>query len=134
VPSGARLDVARDFVRVPDPDHKAIIFKKAETGVIVALAPLFPGTNDPDALAEMWAKDTHVTRTGSSKIESAGGVRDAVGFAGEINGIALRQVIVLYITPRYRLGVLVSAPAALFETQQFQRDTERFLKTGVVLP
>ena len=68
------------------------------------------------------------------KIMSAGKQRAALGFVGELNGVPVQQVIVLYIEPDYRLGVLYQAPVTLFAETGFQRDVMTFFARNVVLP
>jgi hypothetical protein len=55
-------------------------------------------------------------------------------FGGTINNVLFGQAIVIYVSPKYRLGILFQAPKALFETATFQRELETFFTSGVTLP
>jgi hypothetical protein len=68
------------------------------------------------------------------KVMSHGALRDSASFANVINGVPVDQVIVTYIEPSYRLGVLVQAPASTFADPQFKAWAQDFLANGVALP
>jgi eukaryotic-like serine/threonine-protein kinase len=133
IPPGAKLKVGSGFTSVVN--DEAHLHVDARRGITLALAPLFPGTNDPEQLGELWAAQTGVTMTGSMNIKSAGKQRDAVGFNGvAADGTPMSQVIVVYIEPAYRVGVLYQAPATRFADSAFQREVMRFFARNVVLP
>ncbi len=133
IPAGAKLRVGAGFTSTTAPDGHVHV--NAGRGIVIAMAPLFAGTNDPVKLGEMWRAQTGVTATGSMKIKSAGKQRDALGFTGVgPDGDDVHQVIVLYIEPGYRLGVLYQAPSDLFEDHAFQRQVMDFFARSVVLP
>ena len=133
IPAGAKLRVGAGFTSTTAPDGHVHV--NAQRGIVIAMAPLFAGTNDPAKLGDKWRAQTGVTATGSMKIKSAGKQRDALGFTGVgPNGDDIHQVIVLYIEPGYRLGVLYQAPSDLFEDHDFQRQVMDFFARSVVLP
>jgi hypothetical protein len=133
IPKGAKLRAPAGFTStITDEAH---IYLNATKGEMIALAPLFAGTNDPQKLGEMWVAQTGVTATGSMKIMSAGKLRPALGFSGEApDGTPINQVIVLYIEPGYRVGVLYAAPSTRFTDNGFQREVMNFFAKSVVLP
>ncbi|HEY5950315.1 MAG TPA: serine/threonine-protein kinase [Kofleriaceae bacterium] len=132
IPNGAKLRVGSGFTsQITDEAH---IHVNAKRGILIALAPLLPGTNDPSKLGEMWSSQTGVTATGSMKMMSAGKLRPALGFAGQVNGSPVNQIVVLYIEPSYRVGVLYQAPTASFNDQAFQREVMNWFARNVVLP
>ncbi|HEX5060474.1 MAG TPA: protein kinase [Kofleriaceae bacterium] len=132
IPDGAKVRVGSGYTsQVSSAAH---VHVNAAKGILIAMAPLLPGTNDPQKLGEMWTSQTGVTATGSMKIMSAGKLRPALGFAGEVNGVPVNQVVVLYIEPDYRVGVLYQAPTASFSDSAFQRDVMTWFARNVVLP
>ena len=133
IPAGAKLRVSSSFTSTVQAD--AHLHVDPARNIMIALAPLYAGTNNPTKLGQRWAKETGVTVTGSMKIKSAGKQRDALGFAGALpDGTPVNQVIVLYLEPGYRLGVLYQAPTAMFADEAFQRDVMSFFAKSVVLP
>jgi hypothetical protein len=132
IPSGAKLRVGPGFTsQVTSQGHVHVNLDK---GIVIALAPLNAGTNDPDELAAQWTSETGVTATGSMKITSAGKLRPALGFVGQVNGTPVNQVVVLYIEPAYRLGVLYQAPSTSFTNESFQKSVTAWFARNVVLP
>jgi serine/threonine-protein kinase len=132
IPDGAKLKVGSGYTsQITAQGHVHI---NATRGILIALAPLYGGTNDVDKLSQKWMSDTGVTETGRLKIFSAGKQRSAIGYIGQVAGAPVNQVIVLYIEPDYRLGVLYQAPTATFNDEAFQREVMGFFARGVVLP
>jgi hypothetical protein len=132
IPAGGKLRVGRGFTsQITDKGHVHI---NAARGLLIALAPLDGGTNDPDELAQKWIAETGVTVTGSMKVFSAGKQRPALGFIGQVNGTPVNQIIVLYLEPDYRVGVLYQAPSDVFADESFQREVMGFFARSVVLP
>jgi serine/threonine-protein kinase len=136
IPPGARLALDSSFVAMPDPSGKSIAYQLPNTGVVVAMAPLFAGTNDLDALAELWIKSLPIQmkHTKTRKLFSVGAQRDAVYFKGTTSGVSFEQVIVVYLSPSYRLGVLIQAPTTMFESAKFQQGITDLLTNRVILP
>jgi hypothetical protein len=132
IPAGAKLKVGSGFKS--NVTSAAHVHLNASRGILIALAPLNPGTNDPTKLGEMWTAATGVTPTGSMKIMSAGKLRPALGFAGQVNGTPVNQIVVLYIEPEYRLGVLYQAATSTFNDGAFQREVSTWFVRNVVLP
>jgi hypothetical protein len=132
IPAGAKLRVGSGFKS--NLTVKAHVYINADEGIVIALAPLDAGTNDPAALGKKWSQQTGVTPTGSMKLTSAGKLRPALGFVGQVNGTPVNQIVVLYIEPEYRLGVLYQAPSASFEDEDFQQDVTAWFAKNVVLP
>ncbi|HEY5921207.1 MAG TPA: serine/threonine-protein kinase [Kofleriaceae bacterium] len=132
IPDGAKLKVGAGFTSsISDEAH---IHLDANRAILIALAPLDAGTNDPDKLGQKWSSQTGVTSTGRMKVLSAGKQRPALGFMGQVDGVAVNQVIVLYIEPDYRVGVLYQAPSTQFTDTAFQREVMGFFARKVVLP
>jgi hypothetical protein len=82
----------------------------------------------------MWSPGTGVSKSGSMKVTSAGKQRPALTFVGQVNGIPVNQIVVLYIEPGYRIGVLYQAPMASFNDPAFHREVMAFFARNVVLP
>ncbi len=102
--------------------------------------PLLGGTNDPSMLASDWL-GKHPTMKLEKKlpVTSAGALRWALLFTGKLpspRGPAdAVQMIVLYVAPAYRVGVLLQAPAAAFKNDPaFVQESDAFFTTGVVMP
>ncbi len=128
IPHGAKINAPAGFTAsITD---QAQVDVNPRSGTMIALMPLLPGTNEPDKLAEMWASSTGMKTTGRRKLASAGKQRDAVGFTG--NGVG--QLIVMYIEPTYRVGIIYQASSAMFARPAFQREVTNFFEHGVVLP
>jgi hypothetical protein len=132
IPKGAKLRVGAGFRS--SITQEAHAYFDPTRGIVIALAPLLGGTNDPEALGRKWEEQTGVSMTGKLTVTSAGKPRPAVTFAGELNGTKVNQVVVLYFEPAYRLGVLYQAPSAMFADSEFQRQVMAFFARNVVLP
>jgi len=103
-------------------------------GVYVGVAPLIAGTNDPKELAKRWEEMAHASLRGMSKVMSGGQLRDGAAFTATENGVEVGQVIVIYVTPLYRVGVIYQAPVALFGNQQFLAEMTQFFANDVIVP
>ena len=86
----------------------------------VSIGPLGGGTNDPKALAMQWSNATGAKFQGLDKMDSAGASRDIAGFTATVNGVPVIQLIAMFPTKRYRVGVMYQAPAALITAGTFR--------------
>ena len=132
VPLGFRLNVPSTWTT--QRDGTSVGYADTTRGVFVGVGPLVAGTNDPKELAKRWEDMAHAKLRGMSKVMSSGQARDAAAFTATVNGVEVGQVIVLYITPLYRVGVIYQAPVALFGNQQFLAELTQFFATDVVVP
>jgi len=139
VPAGARIDPPFGATRVDDivgGQHYVDVAHRTD----YYLAPLFAGTNDPNALAQMWiSAHPGVQLLRLDHLVSAGATRDALVFSGTLQTptgpVLFTQLGVLYITPSYRVGVIVQAPLAAFGNDpSFGNQLEAFFKAGVTMP
>ncbi|NVB85338.1 MAG: protein kinase [Kofleriaceae bacterium] len=133
IPPGATISPPDGFQKV-EADPKTIAYADYKRGIIVAMAPLYAGTNDPNKIASMWSKETGAKFAKREKVTLLGAQRDALVFTAEQNGVAVGQLIVLFITDQYRLGVLYQAPANLWTDRAFQPEVDRFFAGHVRLP
>jgi pyruvate/2-oxoglutarate dehydrogenase complex dihydrolipoamide acyltransferase (E2) component len=133
IPDGAKLLVPstwRAFTAAPG----TIGYVDPATGIFVGMGPLGAGTNDPKKLAQQWVTSTGAQLQGIDKVYSAGAQRDAAGFAATVNGLPVVQVIVMYPTKRYRVGVIYQAPAAMLDQPGFEDGMKSFFANSVQLP
>jgi hypothetical protein len=133
IPKGAYISPPSGFQKFHI-DGKSQAYVDPSRGLLVAMAPLFPGTNDPDELAAMWTKATGAQLLKRDKGQSAGRARDAMIFSATVENVQVAQVIVLYISDQYRLGVLYQLPAVLAADQAAQREIDSFFLHNVHLP
>jgi hypothetical protein len=133
VPSSARLIVPSNWTRF-SPDQKSYGYVDPNTGTLVAIGPLFAGTNDPRQQSAMWTQATGAAFSSMSKIYSAGAMRDAAGFTATLDGVAVIQIIVYYPTKRYRVGVIYQAPALVATQAGFEDTVKAFFAKSVKLP
>jgi serine/threonine protein kinase len=108
VPAGASLVPPEGFTQLSS--GPSGISYANRRGQVVALGPLAPGTNDPQTLASDWEKRTrvnnpHLEQQGA--VDCLGHLRQTLVFSATVDGMPVVQVIVLLISPEYRLGVLV---------------------------
>jgi serine/threonine-protein kinase len=115
-------------------DGTSVGYADTTRGVFVGVAPLVPGTNDPKELAKRWEEMAHAKLRGMSKVMSGGQLRDGAAFTATLNGNEVGQVIVIYVTPLYRVGVLYQAPVAMFGNRQFLDEMTQFFANDVIVP
>jgi serine/threonine-protein kinase len=133
IPPGATISPPDGFEKL-ELDPKAIAYADYKRGIIVAMAPLYAGTNDPKKIASMWSKETGAKFAKRDKVALLGAQRDVLVFTAEQNGVAVGQLIALFITDRYRLGVLYQAPASLIADPSFLSEVDAFFGGHVRLP
>ncbi|MBV8761993.1 MAG: protein kinase [Deltaproteobacteria bacterium] len=133
VPPGLELHVPSTW-KLIHPDAKSFGYLDSTRGVFVGVGPLFPGSNDPKVQAKDWSKTTGARLRGTSKVMSAGELRDAMAFTSKVNNVEVGQVIVLYPEPAYRIGIIYQAPITLFGNQQFLAEMTAFYANSVELP
>jgi serine/threonine-protein kinase len=133
VPAGAKLIVPSGWTYMK-PTPTTVGYLDGSTGVFVAIGPLGAGTNDPKALAMQWATATGAQFKGLEKIVSAGKSRDVAGFTATINGVPMVQLIAMYPTKRYRVGVMYQAPEAMAGEPGFEERVRSFFANSVKLP
>jgi serine/threonine-protein kinase len=132
VPANA-LNVPSTWTRFA-PDQKSYGYVDPSTGTLVAIGPLFAGTNDPRQQSAQWTQATGAVFSGMDKIYSAGAQRDAAAFTATINGVAVVQVIVFYVTKQYRVGVIYQATAQVASQDGFEENVKNFFTNSVKLP
>jgi len=133
IPSGAYIDPPDGFTSI-DLDKESKAYVNYQRSMLLAIGPLEPGTNDPKKLAAMWTKASKSTLLKHDKVPSHGASRDMLVFTATQNGVTMGQIIVLYITDSYRLGVLLQAPAVQFTDADFQHEIDRIYEQNVHLP
>jgi serine/threonine-protein kinase len=133
LPAGAKLIVPSTWKSFT-PAKGTIGYVDPATGIFVGMGPLGAGTNDPKALAQQWSTATGAKFQGLDKVVSAGASRDAAGFTATVNGVPVIQVIAMFPTRRYRVGVIFQAPAALANQPGFEDGVKLFFENSVRLP
>ena len=113
-----------------DKDPDWLPFLKGQNAHARAYLDAIPGRDRLLARIQQLSGDVALT----NRVQSAGEARDAAVFSGRISGVPVGQFIIMYVSSTYRLGVLVQAPAALFQDRQFQAEMTTFITSGVVLP
>jgi hypothetical protein len=129
IPAGAHLIPPSGFQKV---ENKAgwQVYASKQTHVVMILAALYPGTNDPKELAEKWIADN------SDLDLHLGGISEVMGhsmatFTGQLNGEYITQYAQIYITPHYRIAYILQAPVA--KTTDWQQISNLIIK-GVTVP
>ncbi|HSD91050.1 MAG TPA: protein kinase [Kofleriaceae bacterium] len=133
IPAGAYIDPPDGFTSI-DLDKESKAYVNYQRSMLLAIGPLEAGTNDPKKLAAIWTKASKGTLLKHEKVPSHGASRDMLVFTATQNGVVMGQIIVLYITDSYRLGVLLQAPAAQFTDTDFQHEIDRIYEHNVHLP
>ncbi len=128
IPRGAHLDAPSDFEMLAD-NPQGQQYQHA-SGINMSLGPLIAGTNDPMELANDWIQRNSAAGLALSFV-SIGNNRGhpVILFTGSVNGISFSQYATLYITSRYRLGYVLTAPVGAD-----QAEVHRLLENGVTLP
>ena len=132
VPLGFHLNVPSTWTE--QRNGTTVGYADTTRGVFVGVGPLVAGTNDPKELAKQWETMAHASLRGMSRVMSGGAMRDAAAFTATVDGVEVGQVIVIYVTPLYRVGVLYQAPVALFGNQQFLAEMTQFFANDVLAP
>jgi hypothetical protein len=129
IPAGAHLNPPSGFEKVP---NKAgwEVYASRQSHVVMILAALYPGTNDPKQLAQKWIDDN------SDLDLHLGGVSQVMGhsmatFTGRLNGEYMTQYAQIYVTPHYRIAYILQAPVA--QTTDWQQVSNLIIK-GVTVP
>jgi hypothetical protein len=128
IPAGAHLDPPAGFKAIPNQQGWQVYGSQKQ--VLMILAPLYPGTNDPDALAQKWIadnKDMGLVYAGAAETQN----HTMLTFSGHFNGEVVVQYATLYITPKYRLAYILQTPVG--EGADFQLVANLLVK-GVTLP
>ena len=133
IPAGMSITAPAGFQKL-ELDPKAIAYADYTRGIIVAMAPLKAGTNDPSKLASMWVKESGAKFAKREKVTVQNASRVALAFTAEQDGVPVVHVIVLFITDQYRIGVLYQAPASLFAEKAFESEVDTFFARHVRLP
>jgi hypothetical protein len=128
IPSGAHLNPPSGFHKIDIAGAQAYA---SPDGVVMMLAPLDAGTNDPHALAEKWIEENPSMNLTLANVTQANG-HAMVTFTGQLNGTLITEYAQLYITPRYRIGYLLQAPVA--DTTNWEQVANLILKGATVPP
>ena len=128
IPRGAHLDAPSDFTKIAD-TAQGQQYQHA-SGINMTLGPLIAGTNDPMELASNWIQRNNAAGLALSFVSIGDNHgHPVILFNGAINGIPFVQYATLYITSRYRIGYVLTAPVAAN-----QAEVHRLLENGVTLP
>jgi serine/threonine protein kinase len=128
VPRGAHLNPPGDFTKLQDNADGQIY--EHPSGINMSLGPLIAGTNDPMELATDWIRRNAGAGQQLSLVStSATDGHPVIQFAGTVNGVSFVQYATLYITARYRIGYVLTAPATIDPAV-----LHRLLENGVTLP
>ena len=98
--------------------------------VVMILGSLYPGTNDPNELAQKWIADNSDLNLKLAGISQVAGHSMAT-FTGQFNGEYITQYAQIYITPRYRIAYILQAPVA--QATDWQQVANLIVK-GVTVP
>ena len=126
IPAGAHLNPPSNFRKV---DVAGAQVYASANGVVMMLAPLVAGTNDPNALAKKWIEENPSMNLILQRVTQANG-HPIVTFTGQLNGTTVTQYAQLYITPRYRIGYLLQAPVA--DTTDWEQVANLIVKGATV--
>ncbi len=133
IPRGAYLIAPPGFTKVTD-DANTKGYINASRGLAIGMASLYAGSNDPDDIADKYVDETGVTFVQKTNGFSAGQSRPVLIFSTEVNGVAVLQTAVLYISPKYRLAVLYQAPVTMWQDEAFQKEVDAFFINNIKLP
>lgn len=133
IPRGAYIVAPRGFTKVTD-DANTKAYVNASRGLAIGMASLYAGSNDPDVIADKYVDETGVTFVQKTNGFSAGQSRPVLIFSSEVNGVAVLQTAVLYISPKYRLAVLYQAPVTMWQDEAFQKEVDAFFINNIKLP
>jgi len=130
VPPGTSLSPPPGFQLVTS-SATGIAYANLDTDERILLAPLIPGTNDPKLIAEAYAKQNSAEIVTSDTTPSAGEARPAVILKQDVGGAIVGHVLVMYISPKWRHGVLYMGPQGACAALQ---RCDEFYRTGIHLP
>ncbi len=133
LPDGARLLAPPGFEVISDLPAGRVIFDKSKS-VMIGMGPISSPSEDPQEIANEWASQQRVRFEQLTTISSHGGERWVASFSGTGKLGPFKQLIIGYVTPDYRIGVVVSAPPALAGQAVFRQWIAEFLERNVRLP
>jgi hypothetical protein len=82
-------------------------------GVLIAGGPIAIASNDPKQLAQYHARVNHLVLDKLDTMLVGGAQRPAALFHGMVGKVAIGQIVVALIGPKYRVAVALQIPAAL---------------------
>ena len=135
LPHGASLRMPAGFQRFGD--QNGIMYADKQHGILIGLAPLEAGTNDPVELGARWIRENAamgLVTTPPTTIVLHGTSRPMLAFKGTSNGTAVAQIMILFISPSYRLAFVMQAPVSSFTEQKFQTWAQQYLNDGITVP
>jgi eukaryotic-like serine/threonine-protein kinase len=133
IPAGATIIPPPGFTEMQR-DEGSLAYIDEDDGVMIAMASLYAGTNDPKQIARLWTKDTKAKLVSETTVFGHGAQRPVLKFRLNSGDVAIRQALVLYITPGYRLAVVVQESEADFADKDFLRRLEKILANNIKLP
>jgi serine/threonine protein kinase len=135
IPAGATIIPPPGFAKMQgDSTSLAYINDNDDEGRMIGMASLYPGTNDPKEIARRWTNDTKAKLVRQTTVFSHGAQRPLLKFQLEIGDVAVRQAMILYITPSYRLAVVVQESEEDFADEGFLRRVNEILANNIRLP
>ena len=134
IPGGTLLNLPAGFARL-SASPSGLTYNDPKRSMFVMLAPLIGGTNDPAQLSATWVNQGRafdVRAINQSEMKAFGKMRTVLWFSANVQGTKVAQMIILYIEPKYRFGLLVQFPQA--SASQIGDVLTPLLMGGLVLP
>jgi len=134
IPDGTKLILPAGFSRLAS-SANGLAYNDPTRNFFVALGPLVAGTNDPSVLSATWVNQSRafdVQAMKQTQIKAMGKLRTVLWFSATVQGTKMAQMIILYIEPKYRFGLLLQFP--MTSASQIGDVLGPLMLDGLVLP
>jgi len=132
VGQGARFQVPPGFIAQRS-DAGAVAMDSTR-GVFFGFAPIGDTTSDPKVLAKNYARTTGLELTHVATTKVQGEERPYAILEGVLEGTPVRHVVIAFLSPRYRLAMIVHVPQALGQDRALQELVTEAAERRLQLP
>ena len=132
VGQGAKFIVPPGFVVQTSSDGVAAV--DTHRGILFAFAAVDGDTDDYKVLANRYASLSGLKLKNISSEFIQGGQRKFAIFEGKIQGIKVRHLVIAFLTPSYRIGMIIHVPQAIGNDKAVQALALEAVSRRLVLP
>ncbi|MDQ3337251.1 MAG: protein kinase [Myxococcota bacterium] len=129
---GAKFIVPPGFVAQTNNDGVMVI--DASRGIFFGFAAIDADTDDARTLAKRYASATGLKLTNVSSELLQGEQRKFAVFEGKMGGIAVRHVVIAFLSPSYRIGMIIHVPQSIGNDPTVQALAMEAASRRLVLP
>lgn len=111
VGQGARFIMPPGFTMQSAPD--GVVAADLSRGILFAFGPIDADTDDANTLAKRYASLSGLRLTAVNEEFIQGATRKFAVFEGKVHGVKVRHVVIAFLAPSYRIGMIIHVPQAL---------------------